>query len=130
MIEPTDEDNLTARDVVDAAFAVHSVLGPGLLEFAYEQCLAHEMERRGISFERQVAVPFFYCGKRLDGAYRMDLLVDGRIVVEVKATDLTLPIHQAQVLTYLKLSGRRLGLLINFNVPLIRDGIRRLVRSR
>ncbi len=116
-----------AKQVVDAAFAVHSALGPGLLESVYETCLAHELGKRGLGVERQLPLPVVYDGVLLEAALRLDLLVAGCVVVELKAVDQLLPVHQAQVLTYLKLSGHRLGLLINFNVPRIRDGIRRLV---
>lgn len=114
---------------MDAAFAVHSALGPGLLESVYEQCLAAELELRNIPFQRQIAMPVLYRGMRLEAGFRIDLLVGGLIVVEVKATETTLPIHEAQLVTYLKLSGYRLGLLINFNVKLIKDGIRRRIHS-
>ena len=129
MIEPTIEHNRVAREIVDAAFAVHKALGPGLLESAYEQCLASELTKRGVSIQRQVGLPIVYQGERIEGAYRMDLLVEGLVVVEVKARETPLPVHQAQLLTYLKLSGHPLGLLINFNVPLIKHGIKRLIQS-
>ena len=113
-----------ARLVVDAAFAVHSKLGPGLLESVYEVCLAHELEKRGLVVERQVVLPVHYDGIRLDAGLRLDLLIESCLIVELKAVETLLPVHKAQVLTYLKLTGHRLGLLINFNVPLIRDGIK------
>lgn len=116
-----------AREIVDAAFHVHSTLGPGLIESVYETCLYHELTKRGLQVRRQVEVPIEYDGLRLDAALRIDLLVADEVVVEPKAVDAILPVHEAQVLTYLKLTGRRLGLLINFNVALIRDGIRRLI---
>ncbi|MCX6617115.1 MAG: GxxExxY protein [Acidobacteria bacterium] len=125
--EPIPEEvDRVARIVVDAAFAVHSRLGPGLLESVYEACLMHELTKRGLRVERQVPVPIDYDGIRLDGGLRLDLLVESCLVVELKAVEELLPVHKAQVLTYLKLTGRRLGLPINFNVPLIRDGIKRL----
>jgi adenosylcobinamide kinase/adenosylcobinamide-phosphate guanylyltransferase len=117
-----------ARTVVDSAFKVHSTLGPGLLESVYEACLAHELESRGHSVLRQVPVPIVYEGLRLSGAFRIDLLVDNALIVEVKAAERPNPLFDAQLLTYLKLTDRRLGLVINFNVPRIKDGIRRLVR--
>lgn len=120
----TDE---VARQIVDAAFAVHKALGPGLLESVYEVCLGHELNKRGLRVERQVLVPVVYDGMRLDAGFRLDMLVQTEVVVEIKAVEALLPIHEAQVLTYLKLSGHRLGLLINFNVPIIKRGIRRLV---
>jgi GxxExxY protein len=120
----TDE---IARDIVDAAFRVHAALGPGLLESAYEVCLAHELTRRGRSVQAQLALPVGYEGIKLDAGYRIDLLVNGVVVVEVKSVEALAPIHDAQVLTYLRLSGRRLGFLINFNVARLKQGIKRLV---
>jgi glucokinase len=116
-----------AKSVVDAAFHVHSTLGPGLLESVYELCLTHELVKHGLKVERQVALPVSYDSMRLDAALRLDLVVEGSLLVELKAVETLLPVHKAQVLTYLKLSGHRLGLLINFNVPLIKDGIKRLI---
>jgi GxxExxY protein len=116
-----------ARSIVDAALAVHRALGPGLLESAYEICLAHELERRGHIVAKQTALPVVYDTVRLDAGYRIDLIVDGAVIVEVKAVETVLPIHEAQVLTYLRLSGRRLGFLINFNVPLLKNGIKRMI---
>lgn len=108
------------------AFKVHSVLGPGLLESVYETCLAHEFHKRGLSFKKQVALPIVYDGIKLEAGLRLDFVVEECVVVEVKAVEAMNPVYQAQVLTYLKLSGHRLGLLINFNVPVIQAGIRRL----
>lgn len=122
---PEDLDRV-ARAVVDAAFDVHSKLGPGLLESVYEVCLAHAIEKRGEILERQVALPIEYDGIRLEAGLRLDLLISRCLVVELKAVETLLPVHEAQLLTYLKLTGYRLGLLINFNVPLIRDGIKRI----
>jgi GxxExxY protein len=130
MAEPSTEHDLVAREIVDAAFAVHATLGPGLLESVYEQCLACELEAREIPFQRQVALPVRYRSIQIDAGYRIDLIVRGLVVVEIKATERTLPIHEAQLVTYLKLSGYQLGLLINFNVPLLKYGIRRRVNSR
>lgn len=113
--------------IIGAAIQVHRALGPGLLESAYEQCLAHELSLRNLSFERQKGIPVHYKGTRLDCGYRLDFLVNHMIVVEVKAIDTLLPIHQAQLLSYLKLGGWKLGLLINFHVPLLREGIKRVV---
>jgi len=126
--EPIPEKiNQLATQVVDATFTVHSALGPGLLENVYEVCLAHELTKRSLKVERQVALPVSYDGIRLDAALRFDLLVENCLVVELKAVETLLPVHEAQLLTYLKLSGHRLGLLINFNVPLIKEGIKRVV---
>jgi GxxExxY protein len=113
--------------VVNAAMRVHSVLGPGLLENAYERCLTHELRKRGLQVISQLAVPVIYDGICIDLGYRIDLLVNGAVVVEVKAVGKLAPIHHAQLPSYLKLSGYRLGLLINFNVFHLRDGIRRIV---
>lgn len=116
-----------AREIVDAAIAVHRELGPGLLESAYEQCLAFELVRRGLKVERQKVLPVIYQELRIDAGYRLDLLVQDRVVVELKSVEKLESIHEAQVLTYLKLSRCRIGLLLNFNVRLLKDGIRRLV---
>lgn len=124
--ESTERDPISAT-VIGAAIEVHRVLGPGLLESAYEECLCHELSLRGIAFERQLALPVDYKGVRLDCGYRLDIVLPGRLIVELKAVEQLAPIHDAQLLTYLKLSGIRTGLLLNFNVPLLRDGIRRLV---
>lgn len=123
---PEGVDGL-ARVVVDSAFRVHSTLGPGLLESVYETCLVHELTKRSVPLQQQLVLPVFYDGLHIDSGLRLDLLVDNAVVVEIKAVDRVLPVHRAQLLTYLKLTGHRLGLLINFNVPLIRDGISRLV---
>lgn len=122
---PGDVDAL-GREIVDAAIKVHRTLGPGLLESVYEQCLVHEFNKRGLKPKRQVSLPIVYDGTKLDAELRIDLLVSGLVIIEVKAPEALLPIHQSQLLTYLKLSGCRLGFLINFNVPLLKDGIRRL----
>lgn len=129
MIEPSTRHDLIAREVVDAAFTVHTTLGPGLLESVYEQCLAFELDARNIAFQRQVPLPVIYRDHQIDAGFRMDLVVGGLVVVEVKATEKIHPIHEAQLATYLKLSGHQLGLLINFNVVLIKYGIKRRVRS-
>jgi GxxExxY protein len=115
-----------AAQVVDAAFAVHSELGPGLLESIYELCLMRELQLRDAEARCQVCVPIHYRGVWIDHGLRLDMLVGGCVVVEVKAIDVVLPVHFAQMLTYLKLTGHRLGLLVNFNVPLIKQGIRRI----
>ena len=115
-----------ARIVVDAAFKVNTTLGPGLLENVYEVCLEHELTKRGLITERQVSLPVINDGENLDADLRLDWLVEDCLVVELKAVETLLPVHKAQLLTYLKLSAHRLGLLINFNVPLIKDGIKRI----
>jgi GxxExxY protein len=116
-----------ARAVVDSAFAVHKVLGPGLLESAYSICLGLELTKRRIPFAAEVPMDVTYEQQRVASAYRLDFLAANRLVVELKSVEKLLPVHEAQILTYLRLSGLRLGLLINFNAPLIRNGIRRLV---
>ena len=115
-------------EILGAAIEVHRVLGPGLLESAYEQCLAHELEMRDISFERQVPIKIQYKGIEIDQGYRADLIVDKKIVVELKSFDAFAPVHEAQILTYLKLANKKVGLLINFNVTVLKDGIKRYVR--
>ena len=129
MVEPSPEHDLLAHEVVDAAFSVHRTLGPGLLESAYEQFMAYEFEARAISFRRQVILPIAYRGYTIETGYRMDMIVGGLIVVEIKSVEKLLPIHEAQLHTYLKLSGFHLGLLINFHVPLLKYGIKRRIWS-
>jgi GxxExxY protein len=114
------------RELVDSAFTVHKTLGPGLLESAYEACLRHELASRDIAAVPQTPVGIRYKGISLDCGFRLDLLVADRVIVEIKAVERLLPVHEAQLLTYLKLTGKRLGYLINFNVPTIKEGIRRL----
>jgi GxxExxY protein len=121
---PAETDEVASK-IVDAAFAVHSALGPGLLESVYEVCLLHELNKRGLKAERQVTLPVVYDNLRLDAGLRLDLVVERRVVVELKAVDVLLPVHKAQLLTYLRLSGHRLGLLVNFNSALIKHGIQR-----
>lgn len=115
--------------VIDAAMRVHSVLGPGLLESAYSACLAHELRRRGLKVLCEVPLPVVYDGVKLEAGYRLDMLVEDSVVVEVKAVESLAPIHQAQLLSYLKLSGKRVGLLINFHVLNLKDGIKRMVND-
>jgi GxxExxY protein len=116
-----------ARAIVDAGLKVHRTLSPGLLESAYEHCLAHELLHRGISIRRQVALPIVYDGAKLDAGYRLDIVAANAVIIEIKAVDQLTRLHEAQVLTYLKLSGLRLGFLLNFNVELFKHGVRRLV---
>jgi GxxExxY protein len=116
-----------AREVVDAGFHVHRELGPGLLERVYESALVHELTSRELSVQRQVQVPLLYKGIPLEDPLRLDLLVDGAIILEVKAVEAILAVHKAQLMSYLRLSGFRLGFLMNFNVPIFKDGIRRIV---
>ncbi|WP_373467363.1 GxxExxY protein [Geothrix sp. 21YS21S-4] len=121
------EEEKVATLIVDAAIKVHRTLGPGLLESVYEACLAHELRQRGATVETQVLVPIRYENLTLDGGFRLDMLVDGIAIIELKMLEKLLPIHDAQLLTYLKLSSRRLGFLLNFNVPLMKSGISRFV---
>ncbi len=116
-----------SQKVIGAAIEVHRALGPGLLESAYEVCLCLELTNVGVTFKRQVEMPVSYKGKRIDCGYRADLIIEGTLLVELKSVDRLLPIHQAQLLTYLKLSGIRTGLLINFNSKVLKDGIKRWV---
>jgi len=113
-------------EIFDAGLKVHKALGPGLLESAYEHCLAYELQVRGLSLRRQAPLPIIYEGLRLDAGYRLDLLVEDKVIVEIKATEALLDIHKAQMLTYLKLARLRLGLLMNFNVVLFKHGVKRL----
>ena len=122
----TDEDNALSRHVIGCAIEVHRHLGPGLLEGAYEDCLCHEMSLRGIAHERQVALPVTYKGINVAGAYCLDILVERRLILEIKAIDRTTLVHEAQLLTYLRLSGLQIGLLLNFNHAVLKDGIKRL----
>jgi len=113
--------------IIGAAIEVHRALGPGLLESAYEQCLCHELSLQNLEFRRQVELPVRYKSVQLDCGYRIDVLVGERVVVELKAVERLLPIHEAQLMTYLKLSDRSVGLLLNFQVPVLKDGLKRIV---
>ena len=119
--------NELTEKIIGADIEVHMTIGPGLLESAYEECLAHEMQLHGLSFERQVPLPVTYKGVKLDCGYRLDFLVEKVVILELKTVESFQPIHEAQVLTYLKLGGWPIGLLLNFNVPLLKDGIKRIV---
>jgi GxxExxY protein len=121
------ETEEVASTIVDAAFTVHLTLGPGLLESVYEQCLAYELTERGLQFQRQIVLPIEYKRLRIDGGLRLDMVVEDRVIVELKAVDKLAPVHMAQILTYMRLTGLRLGFLVNFNVSLIKDGIHRVV---
>ena len=118
-----------AKQVLESAMKVHSALGPGLLESAYEVCLDYELSKRGITVKKQVPIAVRYDGVQLELGYRLDLLVDGKVVVEVKAIEKLLPLHHAQLLSYLKLGGYKLGLLLNFHALHLRDGIKRIVNG-
>jgi GxxExxY protein len=121
-------EDITGR-IIDAALRVHTALGPGLLESTYTACLQHEFNLRGLHFQHQVRLAIEYRGIRLDGGYRIDFLVENCVIVELKAVEQLLPLHTAQLLSYLKLSGHQVGLLINFNVSHLRHGIRRIVNG-
>ena len=118
--------NVLTQSVIGACIEIHRQLGPGLLESAYEECLCHELTLRGIHFSRQHPLPVVYKGIRLECGYRLDVLVENRLILELKASEAILPVHEAQLLTYLKLSGLPLGLLLNFNVPVFKQGIKRI----
>jgi len=124
-IPPETEE--TAKKIIDCSMKVHKTLGPGLLESVYEECLCYELSRSNVPFQRQVSLPVTYDDIKLDAGLRLDLLAAERVIVELKAVEKIIPLYEAQLLTYLKLTGLRLGLLINFNAPLLKDGIKRLV---
>ncbi len=119
-------NDLTSQ-VIGAAIEIHKVLGPGLLESVYEECLCHELSLRNIVYKRQLKLPVTYKGVKLDCGYRIDVLVSESVIVEIKTVDTLQPIHEAQLLTYLKITGLKVGLLINFNVLILKDGIKRIV---
>ncbi len=124
-----EELNEITGKIIEYAIAVHSTIGPGMLEGAYEACLMHELISNQFKVESQVMLPINYRGVRLDAGYRIDLLVEDSVIVELKTVDRLIPVHEAQLLSYLRMSDLRLGLLINFNVRLLRDGIRRVVNN-
>lgn len=122
-----EEFKSLSESIIGAAIEVHRSLGPGLLESIYEECLSHELKLRRLSFRRQVALPLIYKGIRLDAGYRLDLWIENKVVVEVKAVEHILPVHEVQLLTYLRLTGMWLGLLLNFHVAALHRGVRRIV---
>ena len=126
-LDLSPEIESAASEVVDAGLKVHKALGPGLLESAYEHCLAYELQSRGLVVHRQLPLPITYEGQKLDVGYRLDLVVEDHIIVEVKAVDALARLHEAQVMTYLKLSNRKLGFLMNFNMMLFKSGLKRIV---
>jgi len=121
------KENMLSKQVIGAAIDVHKALGAGLLESAYEACLCHELTLRKIVYERQKAISIAYKGLQLECIYRLDILVEDCVILELKSVEKILPIHEAQLLTYLKLTNHKLGLLLNFNVPIMKQGIKRLV---
>jgi GxxExxY protein len=122
--------NVITETVIGAAMKVHTVLGPGLLESAFELCLCHELVKSGCAIQRQVSMPVVYGGIKLDAGYKIDVIVDDLVVVELKCVEKIMSVHEAQILSYLKLSGKPVGLLINFHVRHLRDGIRRFVEGQ
>jgi GxxExxY protein len=128
MAEVPIEDQI-ARGIIDAAMKVHSAIGPGMLESVYEVCLAHELGKAGFGLARQVPRAVIYDGVELDAGFRLDLLVDKRVIVEIKAVERIMPVHGAQLLSYLRLTGLKLGLLLNFNVAHMREGVKRVVNN-
>lgn len=125
--ETSTREERVAAEIVDAAYTVHKKLGPGLLEKVYEVCLCHELSKRKLSSERQINLPITYDGMTFDEGLRLDVLVENLIIIEIKAADKTNPVWQAQLLSYLRLTGKRIGFLINFNTPLIKNGIKRII---
>jgi GxxExxY protein len=125
----TQRENQITETVIGCAIEIHRALGPGLLESAYEECLCYELKEARLSFRRQVLLPLNYKGVRLDCGYIMDVVVEELVVIELKTVERVLPIHEAQLITYLKLSGHSVGLLMNFNVAVMKSGIRRLVNE-
>jgi len=121
--------NELSSNIIGAAIEVHKALGPGLLESAYEECLCHEFSMRGLRYARQKPLSITYKGKKLDCSYRLDVIIEDKIILELKACEKVEQIHKAQLLTYLKISGLNLGLILNFNVPIMRDGIVRIVND-
>ncbi len=121
------QKDLLTEKIIGFAIAVHRVLGPGLLESAYEECLCYELQQAGLKVERQVPLPVIYKSVKLDCGYRMDVVVEGEVVVELKTVEHLLPVHQAQLITYLKLGGYKKGLLLNFNNSVLKNGIKRIV---
>ena len=123
----SEKEEEIATAIVDAAFKVHSTLGPGLIEPIYEVCFCHELKKHGLSFQRQMIVPIMYDGIKLDAALRLDVLVEDLVICELKAVEEVIPLFEAQLLSYMKLFHKRLGFLINFHVPVIKNGIKRMI---
>ena len=128
MFDETPENKITEK-IIGCAIEVHRSLGPGLLESAYEECLCFELAQAGLQFERQVPLPVVYKGVKFDCGYRMDIVVENLIIVEIKAIEKILPVHEAQLLSYLKLYNKKIGLLINFHVPVLKSGLKRIVNN-
>lgn len=128
MFEETLENKITEK-IIGCAIEVHRNLGPGLLESAYEECLCYELVQKGLQYERQVSLPVVYKGVKLDCGYKMDVIVENTVIIELKAVERILPIHEAQLLPYLKLYNKKLGLLINFHVPILKNGLKRIANN-
>jgi GxxExxY protein len=126
----SDEEERIGKLIVNASFIIHKALGPGLLEKVYEVCLSHELRKCGLNVERQLDIPIVYDGITFEEGLRLDLLVENKVVIELKAVEIVNPVWEAQIISHLLLTGKRLGYLINFNVPLIKDGIRRYVNTK
>jgi GxxExxY protein len=124
------EEEKIGKEIVNASFIVHKALGPGLLEKVYEVCLSHELRKLGLVVERQLDIPIVYDGLIFEEGLRLDLLIENKVVIELKAVDIVNPVWEAQIISHLLLTGKRLGYLINFNVPLIKDGIRRYINTK
>jgi GxxExxY protein len=124
-----EEYNYLSRQILDASIAVHKEMGPGLLESVYELCLLKELLNRKIKVNRQISIPLFYKGEEIDKDFKIDLLVENNIIIELKAVELLLPVHEAQIISYLKLTKLKLGFLINFNVPVLKTGFKRYVNN-
>jgi GxxExxY protein len=124
-----EEYNRLSKEILDSAITVHKEMGPGLLESVYEYCLIEELRNRGFKAEGQVYLPLYYKGKKVGKDFRMDILVENEIIIEIKSKDIMLPVHEAQIISYLKLADKWLGFLINFNVVLLKDGFRRFVNG-
>jgi len=122
-------ENILTEKIIGAAIEVHKTLGPGLLESSYEECLSFELTKSGLDIKRQVPLPIVYKEVKLDCSYRLDIIVEESVIVEIKTVEMLMPIHEAQLLTYLKLTNKKLGLLLNFNVPILKDGIKRIVNK-
>ncbi|MFN5134290.1 MAG: GxxExxY protein [Chitinophagaceae bacterium] len=129
MLKTKEQFDLVTGKIIGCAIEVHKELGPGLMESVYDVCLAEELIRNGLAIKRQVVLPVEYKGRTLEKDFIIDLLVEEEIVVELKSVEIILPVHEAQLVTYLKLSGKKLGLLINFNVPILKDGIKRRING-
>jgi len=125
----SSEEERIGKEIVNSSFIVHKALGPGLLEKVYEVCLSHELRKAGLNVDRQLDIPIIYDGIIFEEGLRLDLLVDNKVIIELKAVDIVNPVWEAQIISHLHLTGKRLGFLINFNVPLIKDGVRRYVNT-